>query len=249
MELSFSIPTKPRAQDLARQLRSTILEGRLRAGTRLPSTRALAASLGCSRTLVTRAYEELAAEGFVEARRGSGTYVCADFPEVAGPQVGDFPPPRWLPPLDETPSEPVADGCRVDFSLSRQVVEPPSRRSWARMWRAVGRQSPPRDAGPVQGDPELREAVAAYLARARGLRCRAEDVVVTSGGLRALDLVAQAVLRAGDPVAVEDPGYPAARRTLGDRGAVPVPVSVDDDGLRVAELGHRALVVYVTPSH
>jgi GntR family transcriptional regulator/MocR family aminotransferase len=101
----------------------------------------------------------------------------------------------------------------------------------------------------VEGDPELREAVAAYLARARGLRCRADDVVVTSGGVRALDLVAQAVLRARDPVAVEDPGYPAARRTLEDRGAVLVPVPVDDDGLRVAELGHRALVVYVTPSH
>ncbi|MFN3285838.1 MAG: PLP-dependent aminotransferase family protein [bacterium] len=242
---------RPRAYELAQQIRLAILEGRLRAGTRLPSTRALAESLGCSRTLVTAVYDELVAEGYLEARRGSGTYVAAELPVGSVVTEGvASPPPQWLEPLrdpDGGPSGP--DECRVDFTLPRQVVEPMSQRSWARMWRAVGRQSPPRDAGPPEGDPGLREAIAEYLGRARGLRCSPQDIVVTTGGVRALDLVAQAVLRPGDPVAVEEPGYPAARRTLEDRGALLLPVRVDDDGLRVGDLGSAPLVVYVTPSH
>lgn len=251
MELSFTVRGRPRAQELAQQIRLAILEGRLRAGTRLPSTRALAESLGCSRTLVTAVYEELVAEGYLEARRGSGTYVAAELPVGSVVTEGvESPPPQWLEPLRNPDGDsPGSDECRVDFTLARQVVEPVSRRSWARMWRAVGRQSPPRDAGPPEGDPGLREAIAEYLGRARALRCGPDDVVVTTGGVRALDLVAQAVLRPGDPVAVEEPGYPAARRTLEDRGAVLLPVRVDDDGLRVVELGSAPLVVYVTPSH
>jgi GntR family transcriptional regulator/MocR family aminotransferase len=251
MELSFAVRGRPRAHELAQQIRLAILEGRLRAGTRLPSTRALAESLGCSRTLVTAVYEELVAEGYLEARRGSGTYVAAELPVASVVTEGvASPPPQWLEPVrdpDGSPSGP--DDCRVDFTLSRQVVEPMSQRSWTRMWRAVGRQSPPRDAGPPEGDPGLREAIAEYLGRARGLRCSAEDIVVTTGGVRALDLVAHAVLRPGAPVAVEEPGYPAARRTLEDRGALLLPVRVDDDGLRVAGLGAAPLAVYVTPSH
>jgi len=250
MELSLHVGNRPRAGDLAQQLRRAILEGRVRPGARLPSTRALAESLGCSRALVAAVYEELAAEGYLEARRGSGTYVASELPAVlpAGPEAGGV-PPSWLKPLQPADGDRGPDGCRVDFTLARQVVEPPSWRSWARMWRAVGRQHPPRDAGPVEGDPELREAIAHYLARARGLRCRPDDVVVTTGGVRALDLVAHAVLRPGDPVAVEEPGYPAARRTFEDRGASVLPVRVDDDGLRVGDLGVRPLVAYVTPSH
>lgn len=241
---------RPRARELAHQLREAILQGRIRPGTRLPSTRALAESLGCSRTLVTTVYEELAAEGYLDGRRGSGTYVASGLPELpAAGEVLHSPPPRWLASLQALEGGPDPDGCRVDFTLGRQVVEPLSWRSWARMWRAVARQSPPRDAGPVEGDPELREAIVDYLRRARGVRCSPADVVVTAGGVRALELVAQALLRHQDPVAVEEPGYPAARRTLEDRGALLLPVRVDEDGLRPFELGERPLLVYVTPSH
>lgn len=251
MDVSFALPRgRPRARELARHLRSSILEGRLRPGTKLPSTRSLAQSLGCSRTLISAVYDELVAEGYLEAKRGSGTYVAAGLAGCPPPESSSHAlPPRWLQPWEEAKSEAAGDACTVDFTLTRQMVEPLSRRSWARMWRVVARQAPPRDAGPPQGDPELREAIAEYLGRARGLRCTAADVVITTGGVRALELVAQAILRPGDPVAVEEPGYPAARRSLEDRGAVLVPVAVDQDGLRVQDLGSSALVTYVTPAH
>jgi GntR family transcriptional regulator/MocR family aminotransferase len=250
MDLTFPLNTRPRARDLAQHLRAAILEGRLRPGTKLPSTRGLAESLGCSRTLVSEVYEELVAEGYLEARRGSGTYVAAELPVLPpAPDARQAPPPGWLLPFRGGEDGEESTGCRVDFALTRQVVEPIARRSWARMWKAVAGQAPPRDAGPPEGDPELREAVADYLGRARGLRCRTEDVVVTTGGVRAVDLVAQAVLRRGDPVAVEEPGYPAARRTFEDRGAVLLPVGVDEDGLQVRSLSNSPLLVYVTPAH
>ena len=250
MEVTFALKARPRARDLAQQLRAAILEGRLKPGARLPSTRGLAESLGCSRTLVSQVYEELVAEGYLEARKGSGTYVAAELPVLPPARATpEAPPPGWLLPFPKGEDGEESTGCRVDFALTRQVVEPIARRSWVRMWKAVARQAPPRDAGPPEGDPELREAIADYLGRARGLRCGPVDVVVTTGGVRAVDLVAQAVLRRGDPVAVEEPGYPAARRTLEDRGAAVLPVGVDEDGLRVKYLTSAPLMVYVTPAH
>ncbi len=250
MELTFALKARPRARDLAQQLRAAILEGRLKPGARLPSTRILADSLGCSRTLVSQVYEELVAEGYLEARRGSGTYVAAELPVLPPARATpEAPPPRWLVSFGEGVEGEEDASCRVDFALTRQVVEPIARRSWVRMWKAVARQAPPRDAGSPEGDLELREAIADYLRRARGLRCGPGDVVVTTGGVRAVDLVAHAVLRRGDPVAVEEPGYPAARRTLEDRGAAVLPVGVDEDGLRVKCLTSAPLMVYVTPAH
>jgi GntR family transcriptional regulator/MocR family aminotransferase len=250
MELSVAVSGRLRSKDLAQQIRAAILEGRLRRGSRLPSSRALAESLGVSRTLVSAVYEELVAEGYLEARRGSGTYVAADLPDLR-PSAGQTSrPPAWTPRWQgEPPSRPSSRD--VDFTLDRQVVEAVSARSWARMWRFLARQKPPVDLGPPEGDPELREAIADYLRRARGLRCGPEDVVVTSGAVRALELVARALVPLGEAVAVEEPGYPAARRVLQDRGARLVPVPVDEDGLRVDRLRAAGGVrlAYVTPSH
>lgn len=250
MELSLAVTGRLRSKDLAQQIRTAILEGRLRRGSRLPSSRSLAESLGVSRTLVSAVYEELVSEGYLEARRGSGTYVAADLPDL-GPSSGHSSlPPSWTLAWQDQPAE-IPGPQDVDFTLERQVVEPMTARSWARMWRFLARQKPPADLGPPEGDPELREALADYLRRARGLRCRPEDIVVTSGAVRALELVARALVPAQEPVAVEEPGYPAARRVLADRGARLVPVPVDEDGLRVDRLraAGQVRLVYVTPSH
>jgi GntR family transcriptional regulator/MocR family aminotransferase len=116
----------------------------------------------------------------------------------------------------------------------------------------VANQLPPDYYVSPNGDEALRRAIADYLGRSRGVACDAADVVITSGALQALDLVARATLSAGDPVAIEEPGYPSARRVFMARGAEITPVRVDGDGLQVDDLAEgdvAPLLVYTTPSH
>ncbi len=245
---------EPLQRQLVEQLRAAMLGGALSAGARLPSTRALARELGVSRNLVVAAYDELYADGYVEGRHGSGTYVARDLPVLPRPTQ----PPirasfRWLRAA-EPPELPTGDGpaCAIAFRLGQPSVQPLPLDVWRSVWRAVTDRLPPSEYAPPGGDPELRLAVARYLGRARGLPCRAEDVVITAGAIQAIDLIAQTALRPGDPVGFEEPGYPAARAVLAARGATIVPIPVDDDGLRVDQLprGQAApLLVYVTPSH
>ncbi|MCS7172623.1 MAG: PLP-dependent aminotransferase family protein [Armatimonadetes bacterium] len=245
MELALRLDPRARLplyRQLAEEVRGAILEGRLRPGERLPPSRVLAASLGVSRVVVTSAYEELVAEGYLEARRGSGTYVTRTLP--------GFP---WVARRKESPQIPPRKdpfpGSVVDFAPGRPSVERLHPAAWRRMWRAVAREQPPAGYGDPAGDPELREAIAAYLGRARGVVCTAEDVLITSGAVEAVDLIARAFLRPGDRVAYEEPGYPAARRVFLSRGLPVEPVPVDEDGIRVDLLPPRAALVYVTPSH
>ncbi len=245
MELALRLDPKspkPLYRQLVDEIRAAILGGRLRPGDRLPATRVLASSLGVSRVVVTSAYEELVAEGYLEARRGSGTYVTRAL-------QGACPIPRRVPQQGSVRREVASGGSVVDFAPGRPSVERLHPAAWRRMWRAVARELPPAGYGDPAGDPELRAAIAAYLARARGVVCSAEDVLITSGAVEAVDLIARAFLRPGDRVAYEDPGYPAARRALRNRGLDVVPVPVDDDGIDPDRLPPSASMVYVTPSH
>ncbi|HUG15797.1 MAG TPA: PLP-dependent aminotransferase family protein [Thermomicrobiales bacterium] len=111
---------------------------------------------------------------------------------------------------------------------------------------------PPSDYGAPAGDPELREAIAGYLRRWRGVACGAGDVVVTAGAIQAVDLIARAIIEPGDTVGFEEPGYPLARQALQARGAKLLPVQVNHDGMQVDLIpsGPGApIFVYVTPSH
>jgi GntR family transcriptional regulator/MocR family aminotransferase len=246
MELALSLDPqarKPLYRQVADEIRHAILGGRLRPGTRLPPSRILAAALGVSRVVVTSAYEELVAEGYLEARRGSGTYVARDLPAVSSLAA----PPHY--PASEPSQESRSEVPVIDFAPGRPAVERLHPAAWRRMWRAVARQLPPPGYGDPAGDPELRASLAEYLGRARGVGCTAEDVLITSGTVEALDLLARAVLRPGDRVAFEEPGYPAARRALLGRGLILEPVPVDEDGLCTDRLPNRAALVYVTPSH
>lgn len=113
-------------------------------------------------------------------------------------------------------------------------------------------QTLPNDYGPPEGDVLLRSAIAHYVERARGVNCQAENMVITSGTVQALDLLARATLSAGDRVGIEEPGYPLARQVFQARQARLVPIAVDHDGLQVQTLPHgpsAPLLVYVTPSH
>jgi GntR family transcriptional regulator/MocR family aminotransferase len=243
----------PLQQQLREHLRQAILDGRLASGTRLPSTRALARALDVSRTVTSAAYDDLFAEGYLEGRRGSGTYIGRDLPPLP-PLRRPVPnaTPRWLvkaPPVvsDESSAPPT-----IAFQLGTPSIASLPPRVWREAWRAVMSQFPPNSYGPPAGDPALREALAAYLGRSRGLACTPEDIFITAGATHALDLIARATLSVGDAVGLEEPGYPAARHSFLARGGRLVPVPIDEDGLQVEWLPQGAaapLLVYTTPSH
>lgn len=244
----------PLHQQLREQFRQAMLDGRLASGTRLPSTRALAQALGISRTVTSAAYDELFAEGYLEGRRGSGTYVGNDLPPL--PQARHRAPedvaPRWLgkalPAVrDESTAPPV-----IAFRLGMPATGALPLRAWREAWRTVANSLPPDGYGAPNGDPALRAALAAYLGRSRGLACTLEDVLVTAGATHAFDLIARATLSAGDAVGFEEPGYPSARQIVLARGGSIIPVPIDDDGMQVERLPQGAaapLLVYATPSH
>ncbi len=246
----------PLYQQLAHQLRQAILEGRLVAGMRLPSTRTLAEMLQVSRTVSVTAYDVLFAEGYLEGKQGSGTYVTGDLPTAASTTYSPVTPPRWLSGTS-LPEEEPCGGCvhqeqMVDFRPGRSYLAPFPLRAWRQIWRQVASTLPPNRASDPSGLPELREALADYLRRMRGIVCQADDIVITAGTTQAIDLLARSLLPSGQAVGCEEPGCPIAREIFQACGASVLPLPVDEQGLRVEALprGEQApLLVYVTPSH
>ncbi len=207
----------------------------------MPSTRALATTLAVSRTVTAAAYEVLQAEGWIGGRRGAGTYVIAapGLPAQGLPAPKHPGPPRaqWQEPergIDLRPGTPWASGmCPA---------------AWRRAWRAAA--DPPILTRPVvAGLPEFRTAVVEHLVRHRGLAVQPEVVLATGGCAAAVAELAAVLLRPGDVVAVEEPGYPRAVATLRAAGMHVLPVPVDPEGLVVAALPDRARAVYCTPAH
>ncbi|UBV44741.1 PLP-dependent aminotransferase family protein (plasmid) [Deinococcus taeanensis] len=246
----------PVARQLSLQLQGAILNGQLHAGARLPSTRTLARVLNVSRGAVITAYEDLLATGYLVGRVGAGTYVSQDVPVASGItpiNVAAQGSPRWLRGQPVLPDvAPASRSDVIDFRVGQPAVARLSDAAWRRAWRRVAEEALPGAYADAAGDPELRAEVAAYLRRSRGVVCGPDDVVVTSGAIQGLHLVARAVLAPGDVVAFEEPGYRLARQVMREHGAIILPVPVDHDGLRVAALpaGVAApTLVYTTPSH
>ncbi|MCS8490672.1 PLP-dependent aminotransferase family protein, partial [Pseudomonas aeruginosa] len=242
------------AQGLARQLyaalRERILDGRLGSRTRMPASRELAQALKVSRNTVVRAYEQLHAEGYIDGRTGDGTYV-AELQEIPGraPAVAPSAPAPRGPAALAPPPEGAPRAFRVGVPAFDLFPFDTWARLQARFWR-----NPPADClgyGDPAGEARLRELIAAYLRSARGLRCEAEQVIVTHGAQQAIRLCAQVLLENGDPVAVENPGYRAARLAFAATGAVPHGIDLDAEGLRSERLAGIAgcRLAYVTPSH
>ncbi|GEL19247.1 MocR-like pyridoxine biosynthesis transcription factor PdxR [Pseudonocardia asaccharolytica] len=219
---------------LAAALREAAATGTLRAGDRLPSTRALAATLGISRTVTAAAYEQLLAEGWVAGRRGSGTYITAAPPSA--------PPGRTT----RTPSSAGPDGL-IDLRAGSPCVEVLDRSAWRRAWRA-GADLAPDSAPRPDGDPAFRAAVVEHLLRHRGLPADPADVLATAGSTAAIGELARTLPR-GAAVAVEEPGYRRAAAALAAAGLVVVPVRVDGHGLDVEALPVGLAAVYCTPAH
>jgi GntR family transcriptional regulator / MocR family aminotransferase len=235
-----------------RALRAAIEDGRLPAGHRLPASRTYAAELGVGRGSVATAYERLVAEGYLTARVGRGTFVAADTAPRPARRAADDPlRPRagWdLRPL------PVSSGetkPRYDFRTGIPDAGLFPFDAWRRLVTAEMRlraNSPGTYADPA-GHPALRAAIARYLGVARSIRVTPDDILITNGTQQALDVIARVLLRPGDVVAVEEPGYPPARRLFASLGARVIGVPVDAEGLVVDALPGNARLVYATPSH
>ncbi len=244
------------------ELRSAILEGHLKPGTRLPATRDMAQQYRLSRTTIVAAFEQLKSEGYVEGKTGSGTYVSQVLPEellqvvrskgkaaararpiALSAYAGRLEP---LPSADAKPArafranQPALDAFPT--TLWAQVAARRLRRVSARLLAG----------GEALGYRPLREAVAEYLNTSRGVKCSADQVLINSGVQEALDRTAHLLLDADDPVWMEEPGYPGAAAAFRAVGARICPVAVDSEGLNLESGQHRwprPRLVYVTPAH
>jgi GntR family transcriptional regulator/MocR family aminotransferase len=218
----------PLGSQVAGQIRDAVLGGRLLEGARLPSTRALASDLGVSRSVTEQAFDQLAAEGWVEARHGSGTYVAA----------GALERPRHRPPRARPPGSRL-----IHLDTGTPWIDPRHRAAWRRAWRDVSAETAPASYDDPAGLRELRTELADHLARTRGLVCDPDEILVTAGTIGGLTQVLTA-LPPGS-VAHEDPGYRAAAEAIRVSGRVvrdlPATAVVTDLSDVVA--------AYVTPAH
>ena len=243
-------------------VRVAILEGRIRPGQRLPSSRGLAADLGVSRLPVLTAYEQLLHEGYLVGRTGSGTFVSDAVPDDLlhpTPAAGHASSSRRKSSVARTPVVRVGptigdwDFPIVPFQCGLPALDRFPRAAWAKLVaRHVHEETPERMSySDPAGVAALRAAIAEHLRSARAVRCEADHVLIVPGSQAALRLAAAALLETGDRVALEEPGYFGVQRALQAHGAELVPVPVDEDGLNVATLGseERIRAVYVTPSH
>lgn len=242
------------ARRIIAAIRQRICDGEYRPGDRLPSSRALAAEWGVSRTTVTAAYGQLIAEGYLLNRPGARAVVArglaaASVPKVAAPAgtrvLSDF-ARRLLsfPVPAQFQTYRVADLRYGDLNASDFPML-----AWRRaLNRASLRRSERLRYSDPQGSAPLRAALQSYLWRARGISCAPEQVIVVNGSQQGLDLCARLLLNPGDGFVIEDPGYVLARHALAAAGGVMVPVAVDREGIRTEGLP-VARLAYVTPSH
>ncbi len=253
-----------RRQNLQRQIfeqiRSLILEGRLREGVQLPASRSLAKDLGVSRNTVVQAYEYLAADGYIEMRPPLGTFVASVLPMLppeseAMPGPSPFPMQacrslhyKGEPHVVVSPYEtPVA----FDFWVGRPDARLFPILNWAKSMKQRLRYL--QDGNSAYGDPaglwDLRREIAEYVGAARGIRADADDILIVNGIQEGLSLLAQLFVDEGTEVVVEDPCYMGAANMFISRGARLLPVPVDDQGLCVDKLPDDAALAYLTPAH
>jgi len=258
----------PMYRQLYDWFRRAIIDGRMRPGQRVPSTRSLAAELKISRIPVLNAYEQLLAEGYLETFVGSGTCVASSIPDdtlspPAGSvgkglqelvkKVGARRMSRRGVALRQLPAQSWLNIVGA-FRVSLPALDHFPIGVWSKLVARHCRR--PRKGimgyGDAMGYLPLREAIAEYLGAVRGVRCDASQIMVTTGSQQGLQLSAQVLLDPKDHVWIEEPGYPSARQAFIAAGGHLIPIRVDQEGLNVAEIirrGPNARAVYITPSH
>lgn len=265
--------TRQASRSLYTQLTAAILDGRLRAGTRLPATRRSATYFGVSRNTAIETYQRMLSEGYLVARPGSGTFVAARKPAGSSQRAAKRPNHRPDPRINEfwrSPDlasalgfwrESMEGGVRpspvsgIDFRPAlvdvRLFPYEDLRRVLTRQLRDLEKR-PRTHKSPQgnQGNGRLRDAIARHIALTRAVVCGPDEVLVTSGAQQAFDLMARVLVKPGRTlVAVEDPGYPPMRVPFAAAGAKVVPVPVDDEGMVIERIPRGAGVICVSPSH
>ncbi len=259
----LTLSSRPQHQTLTSWLygglRLAILEGRLAPGTRLPASRDFASLYGISRGTVVNVLERLQAEGYISCRVGFGTWVNHIAAPAPTRQMTSRPPAYIRRVISEyVRPKPFVDLAFIGGIRPFRVGNPATTEFPSEVWgriatdRARNFRSWLKTEEDGRGYRPLRDAIAEYLRASRGVRCSSEHIIIVSGIQQALDLLSRLLLKAGDPVWMEDPGYFGASVAFGNVGAKIIGVPVDEEGLSVStgmKLCPQAKGVYLTPAH
>ena len=248
----------PLARQIYMQVRSAVLAGALRPGSRVPSSRAMASKLGVARASVVSAYEHLLAEGYVESRKGSGTFIAVGVTGLAprprrAPRATRRAAPISAQTFPEFERSAVQSNARP-FNTGRTLIDARTAETWRKLTHRAVRWLGANDLGYTDpaGLIELRASICDYLRAARGVRCDPEQIVITAGTQQAIDLAIRVMLAPGDDAWIEDPGYPLTYAQLMLAKVRPHAIPVDAQGL-IVDVGRRvaprARAAFVTPSH
>ncbi|MDE3841131.1 GntR family transcriptional regulator (plasmid) [Bacillus methanolicus] len=228
------------------QIRTQILNGELAAGECLPPTRELASNLGISRNVVVEAYEQLLAEGYIEARQGSGTYV-AEGAYLSQQERTDYLSFFEIQHLKDERND------FIDFRSGIPALDMFPRHIWGQIAKRVCIETPHSvfGYGYPEGRIELRHILSRYLKRTRGVHCYPDQLVITSGATQALSLIAKLLLSPGDEVMIEDPITHEIQTIFSSTGAMLHPIPVDEHGMKTDLIppNKKPRFIFVTPSH
>lgn len=239
MKLSYKI-------QIYNQIRTKILNGHLKSGERLPSTRELSNELQVSRNTVLAAYEILISEGYVSSICGSGVYVnhgAQAFKQVT--KISD----RYITSyLAEELSEDI-----INFDSGIPALDLFPRSKWNKVTRQAFNEAPISALGYdyPQGRPELRHILADYLKKVRGIHCNSEQIIITSGTKQGLSLIAKCLLHKNSEVWIEDPSNCNVKQIFSYHTNHITPIAVDEEGIQISlfPANKKPDVIFVTPSH
>jgi DNA-binding transcriptional MocR family regulator len=244
----------PLYDQLTRALKAAVLDGRIIAGTQLPPTRALAQELELSRTTVLAAYEQLRAEGYIDGRVGSGSYV-SDLqarPTMHHADTTIPAPSRYAQRARDVRNWDIARmhrGLRYNLQYGIPLINPGLNNAWGRELARAAAYTQLRISD-VAGLAALRKQTCDYLARRRGVQAEPDDVLIVSGTQQAIELTTRVLLNEGDRVVLEEPHYFSAHQALVAHGVELAAVRTDEQGLICDELPTQSpRLIYVTPSH
>ncbi|WML28672.1 PLP-dependent aminotransferase family protein [Neobacillus sp. OS1-32] len=242
IDRTLDIPLKRQVYEYIRKL---ILHGELRAGEKLPATRECASHLGISRNVVIEAFEQLLAEGYIVGHQGSGTFVAegAFLEQMQEEQTTTL----------EISEECIQEKDVIDFRSGIPALDMFPKKDWGRLAKEVCLEAPDYTFGydHPEGRLELRKILSQYLRKTRGVKCHADQIVITTGATQAFSLITKLLLSQGDKVFIEDPITNEIQTIFTSTGASLIPIPVDEQGMRTDLLSdsEKPRFIFVTPSH